>query len=60
MLLGAVREVKSRVLGARKATSVRHRTDGEEISQGKETDPRIPAQVLYRVLQKTTDNLLQF
>jgi len=39
MLLGAIGEVKSGVLGARKATSVRHRSDGEEISQSKETDP---------------------
>jgi len=49
---GAVRKVKSGVFGVREATSVRHCTDGEEISQGKETHPRISAQVLYRVTQK--------
>jgi len=52
VFLGAVRKVKSGVLGVRKATSVRHCTDGEEISQGKETHPRISAQVLYMMAQK--------
>ena len=51
---GAVGTIEGRVLGARKATSVRHCTDGEEISQGKEVDTRISAQVLYMVSQKNT------
>jgi len=44
---GAVGNVKSRALRNGEATSIRHCVDGEEISQGKETDTRIPAQVLY-------------
>jgi len=47
-----------RVHGVRKATAVGHCVAREEISQGKETDPRIPTPVLYTMLQKIHTFLL--